>query len=184
MSKAFLREDELREDSPPLPAYPAVHPGQKNFVTAAGANRLQAELAGLTGKRAALSAKPRDPDLRREMQLLDHRIRHLQKALRTAEVIPPELEATDTVRFGATVTVRDEDRVAARYRIVGVDETDQERGDVSWLSPLAQALLNAKTGQRVQVKTPRGEAALEIVSVVYEAGEPGVAPGRETRQPD
>ena len=180
MSRAFLREDDLQEDSPPLPAYPVVPHGQKNFLTAVGAARLQSELATLTDKRASLSARARDPDIRWEVQALDHRIRHLQQSLRTAEVISPELETTDTVRFGATVTVRDGAGVEARYRIVGVDETDLDRGDVSWLSPLARALLNARTGQRVRVKTPRGEAELEIVSIVDEVA-PGSAPEIETR---
>jgi transcription elongation factor GreB len=165
MSKAFLREDDLQEDSPPLPAYPVVPPGQKNLLTAVGATRLQAELGELTEKRAALSARAREPDIRREVQALDHRIRHLQQTLRTAEVVSPELETPDTVRFGATVTVRDGDGVEARYRIVGVDEADLERSAVSWLSPLARALLNASKGQRVRVKTPRGESALEIVAI-------------------
>ncbi|MEO6568627.1 MAG: GreA/GreB family elongation factor [Opitutaceae bacterium] len=64
-----------------------------------------------------------------------------------------------------------------------MDETDLDRGDVSWLSPLARALLNAGTGQRVRVKTPRGEAVWEIVSIVYEAA-PGPAPEFQTRQPN
>ncbi|MEO7413181.1 MAG: GreA/GreB family elongation factor [Opitutaceae bacterium] len=181
MSKAFLREDDLQEDSPPLPAYPAVPFGQKNFLTGSGATRLQAELAALAEKRAFLSARARDPEVRWEVQGIDHRIRHLRQSLRTAEVVPPELEETDTVRFGATVTVRDGHGADARYRIVGVDETDFERGDVSWLSPMARALLNATKGQHVRVKTPRGENDLEIVSIVYDPA-PGPASDVQLRE--
>jgi transcription elongation factor GreB len=72
------------------------------------------------------------------------------------------------VRFGATVTVRETGGAESVYRIVGVDETDFERGWVSWLSPIARALLNAKVGQQVAFATPRGLAALEVTAVTYE----------------
>ena len=64
--------------------------------------------------------------------------------------------------------VRERNGEAARYRIVGVDETDIDRGWVSWLSPIAKALLNARLGQRVRFRFPSGEAELEIVDIRYE----------------
>ena len=73
------------------------------------------------------------------------------------------------VHFGATVTVCENDGPETRYRIVGVDETDLDRHWVSWLSPLARALMNAQRGQRVTLKAPRGPKELEIVQIAYEA---------------
>ena len=70
--------------------------------------------------------------------------------------------------FGATVTVRENNGTESVYRIVGVDEADFDRGWISWLSPIARALVNAKVGQRVSFKTPRGFSDLEIVKVSYE----------------
>jgi transcription elongation factor GreB len=66
------------------------------------------------------------------------------------------------------VTVREYNGAESRYRIVGVDETDLDRGWISWVSPLAKALLNARIGQRVRFKLPSGEEELEIVGVAYE----------------
>jgi transcription elongation factor GreB len=169
MSRAFVRES----DVPQLPELPPqaspLPPGAKNYLTPGGATRLKAELAQrLEVERPRLAAKPADDtDAKRELQVLDKRIRYLQQSLRTAEVVTPPEGPADSVRFGATVTVHD-GREAARYRIVGVDETDLDRGWVSWLSPLARALLNAKPGDRVRFNAPSGEKALEVRKVEYE----------------
>jgi len=72
------------------------------------------------------------------------------------------------VRFGATVTVTEGDGVETRYRIVGVDETDLDRNWVSWLSPIARALLNGAVGDELLFKAPRGEKKLKVVRVEYE----------------
>jgi transcription elongation factor GreB len=169
MSKAFLREDDLHaEDLPPPPAV-LLPPGTKNFLTAGGSQRLQRELADLAERRGALLARSNDPEAKRRAQILEQRIRYLQQSLRSAEIVPPATgDLAASVRFGATVTVRDPAGVETRYRLVGVDETDLERGEVSWLSPLAQALLNAHQGERIRFKAPRGETELEIVKIVYE----------------
>jgi transcription elongation factor GreB len=83
-------------------------------------------------------------------------------------VTPPAPGASDTVRFGATVTVRENGGVETSYRIVGVDETDLDRNWVSWLTPIARALMNAHVGDRVTFKAPRGAKELEIVAIDYE----------------
>jgi len=83
-------------------------------------------------------------------------------------VVQPLPPPHEQIRFGATVTVRECSGAESRYRIVGVDETDIDRGWVSWLSPIAKALLNARVGQRVRFKFPSGEEELEIVSIDYE----------------
>lgn len=171
MSRAFVRES----DVPQLPELPPqaspLPPGAKNYLTPAGAQRLQDELKRLLEQeRPKLAAAPADDiDAKRELQVLDQRIRYLQQSLRTAEVTAAPTGETDVVRFGATVTVREKSGTETAYRIVGVDETDLERNWVSWLSPIARALLNARRGERVQFKAPRGVRELEIVKVDYDS---------------
>ncbi len=84
-------------------------------------------------------------------------------------IVGPPSEDVDVVRFGATVTIRSlPDGKTARYRIVGVDEPDVARGQISWVSPIAKALLSATVGDRVRVSVPSGERALEVLDVTYE----------------
>jgi transcription elongation factor GreB len=171
MSRAFVRES----DVPQLPELPPLvsplPPGAKNYLTPRGAERLREELARMADKeRPRLAAAPADDvDAKRELQLLDQRIRYLQESLRTAEIVPATPGPTDVVRFGTTATVRENDGTESRYRIVGVDETDLDRNWVSWLSPIARALTNARLGQRVQFKAPRGMRELEVVGIEFEA---------------
>ena len=171
MSRAFVRES----DVPQLPELPPLvsplPPGARNYFTPGGAQRLREEVARLRDvDRPRLAAAPADDvDAKRELQLLDQRIRYLQESLRTADITEITPGPADVVRFGSTVTVREANGSETRYRIVGVDETDLDRNWVSWLSPIARALVNAKPGQHVQLKAPRGTRDLEVVAVEYEA---------------
>lgn len=171
MSRAFVRES----DFPQLPELPPqvspLPPGAKNYLTPGGAERLRGELQRLLStERPRLATAPADDtDAKRELQMLDQRIRYLQECLRTAEVTPVTAGPTDVVRFGTTVTVREKDGPESTYRIVGVDETDLDRNWVSWLSPIARALMNARRGDRVLFKAPRGARELEIIAIRYEA---------------
>jgi transcription elongation factor GreB len=171
MSRAFVRES----DVPQLPELPPLvsplPPGAKNYLTPHGAARLRDELTRLReSERPKLVGTPADDvDAKRELQLLDQRIRYLQESLRTADITETSPGPTDAVRFGATVTVREPNAGETRYRIVGVDETDLDRNWVSWLSPIARALMNARVGQRVQLKAPRGTRELEVVAIECEA---------------
>lgn len=170
MSRAFVRES----DVPQLPELPPqispLPPGAKNYLTPAGEARLKAELGKLHDvERPRLVAAPADDiDAKRELQVLDQRIRYLRESLRTAEVVTPTEGPADIVRFGATVTVREPEGTETAYRIVGVDEIDLDRNWVSWLSPIARALINARLGQRVRFRFPAGEEELEIVRIAYE----------------
>ena len=160
MSKAFTREDDdAPEPLAPPRASSALPPGAKNYVTADGAERFCAELARLIEQRAA-GGKAEDGSRTREQ-----RIAELQGILATADVIETENVTADQVRFGMTVTVRETDGDGMRYRIVGVDEVDFERGRVSWRSPLARALMNARVGERVAFQSPAGERRLEVVAI-------------------
>lgn len=170
MSKAFTRESDDLADQPVLSRQPSLlPPGAKNYLTPDGAQRLREELDRLVQtERPRLASAPNDSDARRQLQALDQRIAHLHRSLQSAEVVQPPATASDRVRFGATVTVRDGAGGKEHYRIVGIDETDIDRGWVSWMSPIAKALLNARLGERVRFKFPSGEQELEVVDVHYE----------------
>lgn len=171
MSRAFVRES----DVPQLPELPPLvsplPPGAKNYLTSAGARRLRDELIRLLEiDRPRLAIAPADDtDAKRELQILDQRIRYLQESLRIAEVAENPPGPADVVRFGTTITVREASGAETSYRIVGVDETDLERNHVSWLSPIARALMNAKRGDTIAFKAPRGLRQLEIVRIEYAA---------------
>jgi len=170
MSKAFTREsDDLPEPPPPVRAAPALPPGVKNYLTPDGAQRLHDELERLVNVERPQAAASSDASgSKRAVQVLDQRIAHLEHSLQSAEIVPPPAPPWEQVRFGATVTVRDQRGGEERYRIVGVDETDIDRNRVSWRSPLARALLHARAGQRVKVRLPAGEEELEVAGITYE----------------
>jgi transcription elongation factor GreB len=170
MSKAFTRESDELPEQPILSRQPvSLTAGAKNYLTPDGARRLREELARLVEvERPRLAAAPEDAEAKRQRLVLDQRIRHLQQVLFSAIVLPRPVPPEDRVRFGATVTVREGSGGEARYRIVGAAEADPGRGWVSWLSPLAKALLNARVGERVRLKLPASEAELEIVGIQYE----------------
>ncbi|HZP94645.1 MAG TPA: transcription elongation factor GreB [Burkholderiales bacterium] len=183
MSKAFTRDaerdDEDREDS--VPALPA---GVKNYVTPAGYKRLKDEALQLLDKErpelvkviqwaASNGDRSENADYiygKRRLREIDRRIRFLTKRLDAAVVVDPATrEETDQVFFGATVTVADPSGEEKTYAIVGIDEADATRGRISWISPLARALLKAYEGDTVTLRTPAGEERLEIVRVEYKA---------------
>ncbi|MEO6874300.1 MAG: GreA/GreB family elongation factor [Opitutaceae bacterium] len=164
MSKAFTREDD-DTDEPVLPAPVSLLPlGAKNLLTTAGAERLRADLVKLGEERTGLVLQAaHDREVKRELAQLDQRIRGVQASLATAEIVEPT--GTDQVQFGSTVTVRDGRGEESIYRIVGVDEADFSRNEVSWQAPIARALMNAKVGQRVEFKFPKGMSILEVVRI-------------------
>lgn len=169
MSKAFTRESDDAPEPRPLPRLvSSLPPGTKNYLTPDGARRLSEELQRLVQERSTILASPEASDLRVRLPALDQRIFQLQQTLQTAVIVPAPAPPWEQVRFGATVTVRDANGLETRYRLVGADETDVDRDWVSWLSPIARALLNARVGQRVRFKLPAGEAQLEIVGITYE----------------
>lgn len=170
MSKAFTREENDGPDIPDLPPLiSTLAPGAKNYITAAGAQKLRDDLRQLVEvTRPSLARSPDDPDAKRQLARLDQRIIQLEESLQSLEIVAPPDGPADFVRFGTTVTVRESDGSEAIYRIVGVDEIDLDRGWVSWMSPIAKALLNGKRGERIRFKFPSGEETLEILEIQYE----------------
>ena len=184
MSKAFTKESEGGpgdEDAGDSPETRVPH-GSKNYITPVGADRLKAELRQLLHTErpelvkviqwaASNGDRSENGDYiygKRRLREIDRRIRFLTKRLEAAEIIDPAAQVSDRVLFGATVTVLDEEERTRTYRIVGIDETDVKRGHVSWISPIAKALLNSKAGDVVTLKTPKGEGELEVLRVRYE----------------
>jgi len=186
MSKAFTREsdapnlDEELEAASPLPA------GSRNYMTPGGFARLKAELASLVDQErpevvatvawaASNGDRSENGDYiygKKRLREIDRRIRFLIRRLDNAEVVDPhsrrESENADQIFFGATVTVsnaRGEERTVS---IVGVDEIDTARGYISWVSPMARALIKAREGDSVTLRTPGGIEELEILEVRYD----------------
>lgn len=181
MSKAFTREDSDKDDDLDEELDASVPQGTKNYMTPKGADRLRAELKDLlTVKRpevvktvswaASNGDRSENGDYiygKRRLREIDRRIRFLQKRLDAAEVVDPTLQKSDQVLFGATVTVTDEDGKKRVYRIVGIDETDVKRGHLSWISPIGKALLQARVGDVVTFRTPKGDEDLEVIKIQY-----------------
>src|SRR2546430_1089386 len=120
MSKAFTRESDDLPDAPVTPRQPSnLPPGAKNYLTAKGARQLRDELDRLTqDERPRFAQSQENSEARRQLQLLDHRIAHLQQSLQSAIVVEALPKPWAQVRFGATVTVREADGSESRYRIV------------------------------------------------------------------
>jgi transcription elongation factor GreB len=191
MSKAFIRDEDQGPDNEQLDddfieddegaEGKKVPRGTKNYITIRGFERLKAELHELlTSERpkvvdvvawaASNGDRSENADYtygKKRLREIDRRIRFLQKRIDAAEIVDPQKQSGDKVLFGATVTVLDEDERHRVYKIVGVDETDASAGKVSWISPIGQTLLQAKTGELVTLKTPKGEEDLEIIKIEY-----------------
>jgi transcription elongation factor GreB len=106
---------------------------------------------------------------KRRLREIDRRIRYLTKRLDTAAVVDPaQREETDQIFFGATVTYAARDGTERTVSIVGVDEADAQRGRVSWISPIAKAVLRKRAGDCVSFATPSGLEEIEIVDVCYQ----------------
>ena len=170
MSKAFLRESETLDEHQAKPLVSPLPPGARNYLTAAGATKLREELRRLRlDERPALAARAAHyGEAKARLELLDQRITYLQQSLIAADIVPATPGPTDVVRFGTTVVVRDAGGRQTTYRLVGVDETDPAQGAISWISPLAQALMNTRSGDRVHVVTPGGAQELTIVAIRYD----------------
>ena len=171
MSKAFTRESD-DSDADALPSLrPHLPPGTRNYITRAGADRLKQRLNKLLERKQELRASSNEagaasePDRRK----IESAIRNLQQTLDS--VIVAEIPADrEKIAFGATVTIRHGNGEEDAYHIVGVEEADPEQGSISWISPLARALLARRPGDKVQFRSPAGVQELTVLTVHYPAG--------------
>lgn len=180
MSKAFTREDDTADDElEPSIQLPA---GVRNYITPSGYCKLKEELDQLWKverpalvKMVAWAASNGDRSEngdyiygKKRLREIDRRVRFLRKRLEQAEVVDPARRGEcEQVFFGATVTVCDSNGCESVYSIVGVDEADAGNGMISWISPLARALIKLREGEVAVLRTPSGVQELEILSVAY-----------------
>lgn len=183
MSKAFTRETDISAEKEDEEIPQPKLPGGKNYITPQGFRRLQEKLNHLLYKErptvtAAVAWAAGNGDRsenadyiygKRRLREIDRRIHFLTKRIEIAEVVDPAEKVSDQVFFGATVTVRDEDDREKTYAIVGVDEINLAKNRISWVSPLALALLKARVGEVVTFRSPKGVRELEIIGIRYEA---------------
>ena len=181
MSKAFTRETDSDDDeftAPPLPA------GGKNYITPSGYERLRGELLELIDVErpkvveivhwaASNGDRSENGDYiygKKRLREIDRRIRFLTQRLEIAEITDPSSHhGSDRVFFGATVTYIDELGVTRTVTILGIDEADTLKGQTSWVSPVARALLGAGVEDEVSLMTPNGVQRLEVLKVDYPA---------------
>ena len=181
MSKAFVKEDAQEDDDlelegTPLPA------GTKNYLTKDGYQRLRGELEHLMNVErpevvnivswaASNGDRSENGDYlygKKRLREIDRRIRFLTRRLEMAEVVDPALQPNrDRAFFGATVLYSDSHGDEFRVTIVGVDEAEPLQGRISWISPVARALLKAREGDTVVLRTPGGVEELDVLEIEY-----------------
>jgi transcription elongation factor GreB len=177
-SKAASDDSDGEEDLAPLPA------GSPNYMTPAGFRRLDEELKQLSRVErpkivevvswaAGNGDRSENGDYiygKRRLREIDRRIRFLRKRLEASKVVDPAQQTNrDKVFFGATVTYATAQGDELTVKIVGVDEADFEKGQISWVSPIARALMRAGVGDSVKVRTPAGPEAIEVIAIAYDS---------------
>ncbi|SFB69290.1 transcription elongation factor GreB [Polaromonas sp. OV174] len=183
MNKAFTKETDSEDDEPALAPLP---PGGKNYITPQGYARLRAELLDLIDNErpkmvevvhwaASNGDRSENGDYhygKKRLREIDRRIRFLTKRLEIAEISSPSVHhGSDQVFFGATVTYADDSGEERTVTILGVDEANSALGQISWVSPVARALLKSRVGDEVNLVTPQGVQLLEVLAVDYPAPE-------------
>ena len=183
MNKAFVRESD-GDDEEQLEPSLKLPPGTRNYITPAGHARLRDELENLVKRErphvveivawaASNGDRSENGDYiygKRRLREIDRRIRFLSKRLDIAEIVDPLRQGdNDQIFFGARVTIADQDGQENTYTIVGVDEAEVSRGRISWVSPLARALLKAREGDSIRFQSPLGIREMDILEVVYES---------------
>ena len=182
MNKAFTKEtDDADDNDLQLPALP---PSGKNYITPAGHARIRAELLDLIDNErpkvvdivhwaASNGDRSENGDYiygKKRLREIDRRIRFLTKRMEIMEITDPALHhGSEQVFFGATVCYADDAGAERTVTILGIDEADSTRGEVSWVSPIARTLLKTQVGDVLQLLTPAGKAEIEVLSVRYPA---------------
>ena len=184
MNKAFTREVDREDEEDDDIEAPVLPEGAKNYITVAGYRRLRDELMTLLdGERPkvveAVSWAAKNGDRsengdylygKKRLREIDRRIRFLTRRLDIAEVVDPSVHhGNEQIFFGATVRYASDHGDERTIRIIGVDEAESARGEVSWIAPIARALLKARVGDEVRLVTPRGAETLEVLEVRYPA---------------
>jgi len=174
-----VSEDEEDDEGPP-----GLPPGTPFYMTPAGAAALREEVRRLWEEErpkvveivswaASLGDRSENADYqygKRRLREIDRRVRFIRKRLERVQVVDPSAQAKrDQVFFGATVTYAREDDTDVTITIVGVDEADSGAGRISWVAPVARALLGARVGDLRRLRTPAGTEEVEVVAIAYPA---------------
>lgn len=160
MSRAFVKElDEQADEGPERPQSP-----HTNYVTPRGLEQLQDRVRELSLLREGLAGKD-DLGSQQQIKNVERDLHYYSERVNRAVLVRPETQPNDTVHFGAAVEVEDAEGGRLLFEIVGEDEADVTQGKISWVSPLAKALLNAKVGDLVTWRRPAGDKELEIIAI-------------------
>ncbi len=165
MSRGFVKEDDLehaRTDLPERPVSP--HP---NYVTPFGLKQLEDEANALDKQRALLVKQKDNETAKQQLAVIDRDLRYLSTRLEQAIVVAPAEQDKTTVLFGASVQVENEEGELLQFHIVGEDEADIAQQKVSYVSPIAKALIGRKVGDIVLWQRPAGLLELEIIAINY-----------------
>ncbi len=165
MSRGFVKEDDLEHAGTDLPERPlSEHP---NYVTPLGLQQLQLQAEQLGQERQLLAPRKDDPVVSQRLGMVERDLRYFEARLEQVIVVEPSAQPSDKVLFGAKVSVEDEEGNQQTYAIVGEDEADIAVHKVSWVSPLAGALLGHKVGESVTWRRPAGNMTLDIIAIRY-----------------
>jgi transcription elongation factor GreB len=182
MNKAFVKESDDEDEDGLGPATPAIPAGTKNYMTPGGYRHIKEELLQLIDVErpevvrivswaASNGDRSENGDYiygKRRLREIDRRIRFLTKRLDLAEVVDPSIHhGSDRIFFGATVKYENQAGEEVTVEIVGIDEMDPLNGRISWISPVARALIKAQEGDSVVLMTPAGIDKLTILEVSY-----------------
>ena len=172
MARAFTKESDNEDVHDPLPEpVDVLPPGVKNYITPPGATRLKERLRRLVSdeRPPALEAAGSEADAsaKKKLRQIDQQIRILSDRIGRFEIVDPATQDSEAVAFGARVRIADEEGNESTYTICGVDEAEPDRGRISWISPIAKALLSKKVGDEATLGLPRGRVVLEILEVEY-----------------
>ncbi len=165
MSRGFVKEDDLEHAGTDLPERPvSPHP---NYVTPAGLKALENNAMALDKERASLISQKENESAKQRLAMIDRELRYLSTRLEQAILVEPAKQDKDTVLFGASVDVEDEHGQLLKFHIVGEDEADIAQHKVSYVSPIAKALIGRKVGDVVAWQRPAGILELEVIKISY-----------------
>ena len=165
MSRGFVKEDDLELAGTDLPERPiSEHP---NYVTPTGLAQLEAQVEALSAKHSTLSPQKEDPIISQQLAVIERDLRYFEARLEQAILVEAGQDDPASVVFGTSVMVEDEEGNQHTFQIVGEDEADIHQNKVSYLSPLAEALIGSKVGDEVTWEKPMGDTYLTIQKINY-----------------
>ena len=165
MSRAFVKENDLEHAGIDIPERPLSD--EPNYVTPFGLKLLNEKIDALEIERENLRQKKDDPIVKQKIAVIERDIRYYAARIESAILTSPKDEDHEVILFGAKVTVEDEEGKMSTFEIVGEDEANIHEGKVSYLSPLAEALIGSRVGDEVLWEKPIGDTYLTIQKITY-----------------